>query len=103
MKRHWAPRLLVRSLFVQGAFNYRSLVGGGFAWLLLPVLRKAYRLLGGIVVFLGSGVSYYFAAYTGDQGGIAAYFFQMAVIAAYVVLSVSIVAVNWVLALREYQ
>ncbi len=39
----WGPVLFLRSFFVQGAFNYRSLLGGGFAWLLLPVLRETYR------------------------------------------------------------
>jgi mannose PTS system EIID component len=42
MKRNWTPRLFLRSFFVQGAFNYRSMLGGGFAWVILPVLRKAY-------------------------------------------------------------
>lgn len=40
--RTWAPVLFVRSFFVQGTFNYRSLIGGGFAWLMLPVLRRTY-------------------------------------------------------------
>jgi len=32
--------------------------------------------LGGVVVFAGSGVSVYFAGYSGDQGGISALFFS---------------------------
>jgi len=42
LKRDWTALLFTRSFFVQGAFNYRSLLGGGFAWLILPVLRRAY-------------------------------------------------------------
>jgi hypothetical protein len=61
---------------------------------LRPWLRKTYRSAGGIVVFLGSGFSFYLAAYTGDQGGIAAYFFQIAVISVYLVLSVTVVGLN---------
>lgn len=45
-----------------------------------PSFRKAYRILGGIVVFLGSGTSYYLASYTGDQVGFGAYFFQIGAI-----------------------
>ena len=66
-----------------------------------PGVRKAYRILGGIVVFIGSGTSYYLASYTGDQGGIAAYFFQVAVILAYIVVSVSLVGLNWFLMIKE--
>ena len=64
---------------------------------LRPSLRAVYRFVGGIVVFLGAGVSVYLASYTGDQGGIAAYFFQLAVISVYVALSVSLVILNWLL------
>ena len=66
-----------------------------------PSVRKAYRILGGIVVFLGSGISYYLASYTGDQGGIAAYFFQIGVILAYSVVSISLIGLNWFLAVKE--
>lgn len=68
---------------------------------LKPGLRKAYLALGGIVVFLGSGVSIYFASYTGDQGGIAAFYFQILVILAYATLSLSVVTINWLLRARE--
>jgi len=68
---------------------------------LRPNLRKVYLIVGGLLVFLGSGTSYYFAAYTGDQGGIAAYFFQMVVIAAYLLLSVPLASLNWFLLLRN--
>ncbi len=68
---------------------------------LVPNLRKVYLIVGTILVFLGSGTSLYFAAYTGDQGGIAAYFFQMAVIAAYVLSSVFLAILNWYLRLRN--
>jgi len=68
---------------------------------LKPGLRKAYLILGGIVVFLGGGVSIYFASYTGDQGGIAAFYFQILVILAYATLSLSVVIINWILRARE--
>ena len=64
---------------------------------LQPKLRVLYRLVGGIIVIAGSAFSLYLAAYTGDQGGIGAYFFQMAVIFAYVAFSFSLVVLNWLL------
>ena len=66
-----------------------------------PGLRKTYRVIGGIVVFLGSGISIYFAAYTGDQGGIAAFYFQILVILVYAAFSLSVVIVNWILRARQ--
>ncbi|PLX82178.1 MAG: hypothetical protein C0616_02835 [Desulfuromonas sp.] len=60
-----------------------------------------YLCVGGVLVFAGSGTSYFFAAHTGDQGGIAAYFFQLAVIAAYILMSVVLVGLNWYLLLRN--
>jgi mannose/fructose/N-acetylgalactosamine-specific phosphotransferase system component IID len=36
-------RVLIRSLSVQGSWNYRSLIGTGFAYALMPVLRSIYR------------------------------------------------------------
>lgn len=68
---------------------------------LKPVLRKAYLFLGGIVVFLGGGVSVYFASFTGDQGGIAAFYFQILVILVYATLSLSLVIINWAFFARE--
>lgn len=68
---------------------------------LRPGLRKAYRVLGGLVVFLGSGISFYFAAYSGDQGGIAAFYFQIAVILVYAAVSLLFVMLNWILCARE--
>jgi len=62
---------------------------------LQPKLRVLYRLGGGIIVIAGSAFSLYLAAYTGDQGGIGAYFFQIAVIFVYVVFSFSLVILNW--------
>ena len=64
---------------------------------LKPGIGLAYRILGGLVVFLGSGTSLYFALYSGDQGGIAAYLFQIAVIVVYVALSLILIVVNWFL------
>ncbi|MDJ0834114.1 MAG: hypothetical protein QNJ69_11365 [Gammaproteobacteria bacterium] len=54
-----------------------------------------YRILGGIIVLAGSAFSLYLAAYSGDQGGIAAYFFQIAVIVVYAIFSVMLLALNW--------
>ncbi len=64
-------------------------------------LCNTYRIGGGLVVFLGSGTSFYLASYTGDQGGIGAFFFQIAVILVYTVLSISLVILNWYLSVRE--
>ena len=36
-------RVLMRSLLIQASWNYRSLIGNGFAYALLPVLRVIYR------------------------------------------------------------
>jgi mannose PTS system EIID component len=35
--------MLLRSFAIQGSFNYRTLIGTGFAFALLPVLRHVYR------------------------------------------------------------
>ena len=42
-RRRDAARLLVRSFFVQGSINERTLIGPGFAWALLPRSRSAGR------------------------------------------------------------
>jgi hypothetical protein len=68
---------------------------------LRPTLRKVYRIGGGLIVFLGSGISLYLAMYTGDQGGIGAFFFQVAVILTYAALSILLVIVNWLLSGRS--
>ena len=68
---------------------------------LKPGLRKAYLVLGGIVVFLGGGISVYFASSSGDQGGIAAFYFQSLVILIYVAQSMSLVILNWFMRARE--
>ena len=68
---------------------------------LKPGLRKTYRVIAGIVVFLGGGISVYFASYTGDQGGIAAFYFQILVILVYAALSLSVVIVNRILRAKE--
>jgi len=72
-----------------------------FSRRLQPPLRKVYRLLGGLFVFVGGSISVYLASYTGDQGGIGAFFFQIAVILVYSVFSVSLVILNWVLGVRK--
>lgn len=66
-----------------------------------PGPRIAYRILGGLVVFPGGGITLYLASFTGDQGGIAAYFFQMAVILVYVVISLSLVILDRILRAAE--
>lgn len=35
--------MLLRSLLLQGSFNYRNLIGTGFAFVMLPALRHLYR------------------------------------------------------------
>jgi len=72
-----------------------------FSRRLRPRLRKTYQIVGGLLVFLGSGTSFYLASYSGDQGGIAAFFLQMAVIVTYGVFSISLVILNWILNVRE--
>lgn len=62
-----------------------------------PSLRWLYRIVGAIIVFCGSATSYYFAAYTGDQGGIAAFFFQLFVIAAFTLFVAVLLAINWLM------
>ncbi len=62
---------------------------------LKPQLRWMYRIVGGAIVIAGSSISLYLAAYTGEQGGIGAFFFQIAVIVAYVLFSVLILAIHW--------
>jgi len=72
-----------------------------FSRRLKPGLRKAYRIAGGLVVILGGGYSYYLASYTGDQGGIAAYFFQITVILVYLALSFLLVILNWLAEIKD--
>lgn len=43
IRRREAARLLVRSLFVQGSINERTLIGSGFSWALLPPSRSTGR------------------------------------------------------------
>jgi hypothetical protein len=57
-------------------------------------LRRVYRFAGGFVVTCGPAVSLYFAMYSGDQGGIAAFFMQVLVIATYVLLCVLTVMIE---------
>ena len=71
-----------------------------FSRRLKPSLCKLYRIVGALVVFLGSGVSSYLASYTGDQGGVGAFFFQVTVICIYVVLSISLIGLNWFLSVK---
>ncbi|OUS08035.1 hypothetical protein A9Q90_04850 [Gammaproteobacteria bacterium 54_18_T64] len=54
-----------------------------------------YRLGAGIVAFAGGGFSLYLAAYSGDQGGITAYYFQLLVIGFYALLSAILIAINY--------
>lgn len=68
---------------------------------MMPGLRMAYRIVGGLVVFLGGGISFYLAWYSGEQGGIAAYFFQKAVILIYAAFSILLIVLNWILCARQ--
>jgi hypothetical protein len=70
---------------------------------LKPQLRLLYLIVGGAIVIAGSIFSLYLAAYTGDQGGIGAFFFQIAVIVVYVLFSILLVAINWILHMRGQQ
>ena len=54
---------------------------------LLPGFCGWYRMIGATLVFGGGGVSVYFAGYTGDQGGIAAFYFQVLVVIVYLLFS----------------
>jgi len=57
-------------------------------------LRRFYRYVAGFWVVAGSAASCYLAAYTGDQGGIAAFFMQLAVVVGYLVLGVSVLLLH---------
>ncbi len=54
-------------------------------------LRLFYLILGAIIVLGGSSVSLYFAMYSGEQGGIAAFLFQLFVIATYLIFVIAVV------------
>ena len=66
-----------------------------FSRLLRQPLHGFHRIFGALLVFAGSSVSLYLAAYTGDQGGIAAYFFQLAVIVVFLAFLLVMAALNW--------
>lgn len=68
---------------------------------LIPSLRRAYRIVGGLIAFFGSGISFYLAWYAGEQGGIAAYFFQKTVIMVYAAFSILLIFLNWFLSARN--
>jgi len=68
---------------------------------LRPGLCQLYRIMGGVIVFGGSAISFYFAAYSGDQGGITAFYFQIVVILVYIFVSVALLTVNWFFQKRE--
>ena len=72
-----------------------------FARRLRHGLCRLYRIVGGIIVFGGGTVSFYFAAYTGDQGGIAAFYFQIVVILAYVLFVGLILILNPLIRKKE--
>lgn len=42
LSRSIRARMLVRSLAIQGSWNYQTLIGSGFAYALLPALRSVY-------------------------------------------------------------
>jgi len=62
---------------------------------LKPKLCTLYRVGAGIIAIAGSSFSVYLAAYSGDRGGIAAYFFQLAVIGFYALFSLALIIINY--------
>jgi hypothetical protein len=76
------------------------LVSIPFTHKLQPGMRKLYLVGGGIITFAGSATSVYFAGYAGDQGGIAAFYFQLSVILVYASFSVFVMAANWLFGRR---
>ena len=61
---------------------------------LSPGLCKLYRFVGAVLVMGGGATSYYFAMYTGDQGGIAAFYFQLLVISVYLAFAIGVLIAN---------
>ena len=57
-------------------------------------LRNFYRIVGGVIVFIGSGTSYYFAFYAGEQGGITAFYLQLTVIVVYLIFLFVVFVIN---------
>jgi mannose/fructose/N-acetylgalactosamine-specific phosphotransferase system component IID len=43
LPRHRLAAMLLRSFAIQGSWNYRTLIGCGFAFALMPVLRSLYQ------------------------------------------------------------
>ena len=70
-------------------------------WRLKPNLRKLYWLVGGITTFFGSSISLYLAMYTGDQGGVTAFYFQIFVVCFYGFFVIFITIINWILKIKE--
>jgi hypothetical protein len=68
-----------------------------FSSRLQPRLSLLYRIVGAIIVFAGSSTSLYFAFYSGDQGGIAAFYFQIVVLLVYVMFSIVLLTINGVM------
>ena len=66
-----------------------------------PLLSRLYRIVAGLIVFGGGVTSLYFAAYTGDQGGIAAFYFQLLVCSVYIFFAFLLITVNWFLARND--
>ncbi len=64
---------------------------------LKPKLCILYRVDAGIIAIAGSSFSVYLAAYSGDQGGIVAYFFQLVVIGFYALFLVTLLVINYFL------
>ena len=62
-----------------------------------PGLSYLYRIVGGIIAFGGGSISLYFAAYTGDQGGVAAFYFQIVVIFVYLLFLSIFLVTNWLM------
>ena len=61
---------------------------------LVQPLCWIYRIFGGVIAIIGSLVSLYFAAYSGDQGGITAFYFQIVVILVYILFLFIVIIAN---------
>lgn len=68
----------------------------------LPAVpRTAYRLAGAGLVFPAAAAAIYCAGYSGEQGGVAALFIQLAALAGLVLLMVGVGVMQWVLRRRD--
>lgn len=67
------------------------------------VLRTVYRLAGAGLVFPAAAAAVYFAGYSGEQGGVPAYFVQLAALISLILLMAAIGLAHWVKRRRQGQ